>query len=247
MVGERKCPYYTQELSVDAIAAQFSTLLHKKQSIIDIESLYEEGEKLHLCPYYASHSLLPTIEFIAVPYNFIIQPSVRKSLSLNLKDSILIFDEAHNIVDCVKGIFNQSISLIQITSLSSQTAIYFEKFKLRFKGSNQVNIQTIIVVLERLNVFCNQFQSPKTKIISVSEFFHLSNLEGVNVYELQRFIEIFGLDKKIQSYGNLDNKRKYRLTSIFTFLSSLTNDDSNGKLMLYFEGICEQRIPHPLR
>lgn len=35
-VSERKCPYYTQELSVDAIAAQFSTLLHKVNIVFDL-------------------------------------------------------------------------------------------------------------------------------------------------------------------------------------------------------------------
>ena len=34
-----------------------------------------------------------------MPYNYVIDPSVRKSLRINWENVILIFDEAHNLVE----------------------------------------------------------------------------------------------------------------------------------------------------
>jgi len=31
------------------------------------------------------------------PYNYVINPSIRKSIGLNVKDAIIVFDEAHNL------------------------------------------------------------------------------------------------------------------------------------------------------
>jgi len=38
-------------------------------------------------------------EIIFCPYNYLIDPMIRESLAIQLKDQVVIFDEAHNIED----------------------------------------------------------------------------------------------------------------------------------------------------
>lgn len=50
------------------------------------------------CPYYLSRELHKVVDILFAPYNYLIDPAFRKSLQVDWKNSILIFDEAHNLV-----------------------------------------------------------------------------------------------------------------------------------------------------
>ena len=66
-----------------------------------IEELASLGKQHSVCPYYISKELQNTADIILLPYNYLIDPSSRKSLSIDLDGCILIFDEAHNLVSFV--------------------------------------------------------------------------------------------------------------------------------------------------
>ncbi|KAI7884155.1 uncharacterized protein EV154DRAFT_428012 [Mucor mucedo] len=65
----------------------------------DIEDLVTLGKKVKGCPFYASRKIYEGAEVVFCPYNYIIDPLIRKVLDINLKESIIILDEAHNIED----------------------------------------------------------------------------------------------------------------------------------------------------
>jgi Rad3-related DNA helicase len=46
-----------------------------------------------------------------VPYNYILTPSIRKKLPLKIEDSILIFDEAHNLERTCEEIMSFKLSV----------------------------------------------------------------------------------------------------------------------------------------
>ena len=52
-----------------------------------------------MCPYYASRELLDLVDIVFCPYNYLINPSIRASMKIDLRDKIVIIDEAHNIED----------------------------------------------------------------------------------------------------------------------------------------------------
>ena len=43
--------------------------------------------------------LMGTANLVLCPYNYIIDPSIRDAMEIELTNSIIIFDEAHNIED----------------------------------------------------------------------------------------------------------------------------------------------------
>lgn len=51
-----------------------------------------------ICPFFLSRSILPDADIIFVPYNYLIDPLSRRSIGISIENSILIFDEAHNVV-----------------------------------------------------------------------------------------------------------------------------------------------------
>ncbi|XP_023293799.2 regulator of telomere elongation helicase 1 homolog [Lucilia cuprina] len=65
--------------------------------IMDIEDLVKAGQKLKMCPYYASKELVEDADIVFMPYNYLLDPSARKANKIELSNAICILDEAHNI------------------------------------------------------------------------------------------------------------------------------------------------------
>ncbi|NXO84830.1 FANCJ protein, partial [Sitta europaea] len=68
----------------------------------DIEDLVGLGRKLRACPYFAARELLVGADIVFCPYNYLLDPQIRDSMDINLKDQVVILDEAHNIEDCAR-------------------------------------------------------------------------------------------------------------------------------------------------
>lgn len=94
-----------QNISAKLLDTKTCTLFHKKQKLIghpsltttdriwDIEDLVRLGKRTQGCPYYASRKLVETADIIFSPYNYIVDPVIRKALEIDLKDSVVILDE----------------------------------------------------------------------------------------------------------------------------------------------------------
>ncbi len=65
--------------------------------IRDIEDLVEKGKKCRACPYYLSRDLASKADIIFMPYNYLLDQRILKSFRINLKDAVIILDEAHNV------------------------------------------------------------------------------------------------------------------------------------------------------
>jgi regulator of telomere elongation helicase 1 len=65
---------------------------------VDIEDLVNIGKDSGPCPYYITRELHKDVDIIFAPYNYLISNGYRKFLKVNWTNSVLIFDEAHNLV-----------------------------------------------------------------------------------------------------------------------------------------------------
>lgn len=55
----------------------------------------------------------------------------RDSLGLQLKSSIIVVDEAHNLVDAVNGAHCAEVSAQELNAAETQLSTYFERFRTR--------------------------------------------------------------------------------------------------------------------
>lgn len=68
--------------------------------VMDIEDLVIMGHKKKVCPFYYTRNQIGDADLILLPYNYLFDQEARKTLSqngLNWKNSVVIFDEAHNL------------------------------------------------------------------------------------------------------------------------------------------------------
>lgn len=68
-----------------------------KEPVKDIEDLVQVGKKCKACPYYLSRELASRADIIFMPYNYLLDPKILKNFKINLKDAVIIIDEAHNV------------------------------------------------------------------------------------------------------------------------------------------------------
>ncbi|XP_017806152.2 Fanconi anemia group J protein isoform X4 [Papio anubis] len=80
----------------------------------DIEELVSLGKKLKACPYYTARELIQDADIIFCPYNYLLDAQIRESMDLNLKEQVVILDEAHNIEDCARESASYSITEVQL-------------------------------------------------------------------------------------------------------------------------------------
>ncbi|XP_057559905.1 regulator of telomere elongation helicase 1 isoform X2 [Hippopotamus amphibius kiboko] len=66
-------------------------------AILDIEDLVRSGTGHKLCPYYLSRNLKQQADIIFMPYNYLLDAKSRRAHSIDLKGTVVIFDEAHNV------------------------------------------------------------------------------------------------------------------------------------------------------
>ncbi|CEP10455.1 hypothetical protein [Parasitella parasitica] len=106
--------------------------LQTTNRIWDIEDMVQLGKNVRGCPYYAARKLYEGAEVIFCPYNYIIDPVIRNILDINLSNSIVILDEAHNIEDA-----SRAAGSIDIDEASLEVLIKELKLTTRFGGEKE--------------------------------------------------------------------------------------------------------------
>ncbi|KAK2724782.1 regulator of telomere elongation helicase 1 homolog isoform X1 [Artemia franciscana] len=87
----RTCHYYNNVETV-SVANEFTN-----GPVMDIEDLVKEGQKQKACPYFLSREMKKNADIIFMPYNYLLDPKIRKMHGVEIEGNIIIFDEAHNI------------------------------------------------------------------------------------------------------------------------------------------------------
>ena len=104
-IDSKQCSYYTR---VEKALERPEVV---EASVMDIEDLIRVGKKCGACPFYLSKQLVDTADIAFMPYNYLLDPKVRKANKLVLNNAVIILDEAHNI----EKMCEESAS-VQITS-----------------------------------------------------------------------------------------------------------------------------------
>ncbi|KAM4130138.1 hypothetical protein ACJW30_01G078200 [Castanea mollissima] len=68
----------------------------------DIEDLVRVGQVVKGCSYYAARSMADDAQLVFCPYSYVINPVIRGAMDVDIKEAIVILDEAHNIEDIAR-------------------------------------------------------------------------------------------------------------------------------------------------
>ena len=82
-----------------------------------------------ICPYFTQMERMIEADIIFVPYNYIINSTLRKNIDLKLKNSILIFDEAHNIINSAEDQISLKLDVATIDKCREELELAINTIK----------------------------------------------------------------------------------------------------------------------
>lgn len=104
---------------------------------MDIEDTVKFGNENKCCPFYGAREALPTVDVCVLPYNLLVVPSARESCGINLKNSVVIIDEAHNLAGAIESCYSVGVTLNALTEAYKQLRFEFiSSFTFNFLKDN---------------------------------------------------------------------------------------------------------------
>lgn len=197
----KKCPFYSQT-GVEKLKNEILS------EIMDIEDLVRVAKTHKTCPYYASRLAANDSQVIMVPYQIILHKKTREQTGIDIRDSVLIIDEAHNLLDTISTIHSTQISLKELQVVREQLETYKRRYLSRFSAKSVLKINQLIYIAKRL-IFL--FKNAETsKMISVCELITDAELFDVNISELSRFAKDSRLAEKLHGFAVNESKKRER-------------------------------------
>ena len=241
-VGQHRCPFAPNKHNEDLVL-DFRD--HALASIRDIEDLADLGSRLAICPYYASRSAIAESEIVTLPYPLLLHKTAREALGINLKNQIVIIDEAHNLPNAVEGIYSTEISEHQLQQARECLIAYLQRFRNRLKGSNRVYVAQVVRVLDSLLMFtAGTAQSEEQGgTMLPSQLLSGKGVDQVNLSKLVSYIDNSKLAHKVEGYaayakeanqaangtGRGNEPRPLNLIVVQNFLMALVNPSQEGR------------------
>jgi DNA excision repair protein ERCC-2 len=206
LVKNKKCMFYTNSKDTDSVAKLLN------QSLLGHNALFDEAHKKGICAYEAVTALAKDSRVIIADYAHILNPYVRESflkkISHNLENTILIWDEAHNIVNAASSYLSTSISTRSIERGAAELQTI----------NSSIDIGYIAFVLEEI---------AKRKLIDdmTEAFIEPIDLPRTLTENINKVAE--DLEKASLEYISKTDSKRSSLIHIANFLRSLQSKDES--------------------
>lgn len=190
LVDNGKCDYYNNLKSKDRLSPDAEVILKnlKTNAVVSAETVMQESSLRNICPYEIALLVAKNAKVIIADYQYMFNPSIRenffKKINKELKDCIIIIDEAHNLPSRIKDLSSEYLSNIQLKKAINEA----KKFK----------YDEIAQKLEEINKILDKYVSG-LKSIEIEKY--EKNSASLNV-TLNNFTQA-------KSYNRFENSEKY--------------------------------------
>ncbi|WRT67408.1 uncharacterized protein IL334_004379 [Kwoniella shivajii] len=260
--GKARCEFLPSKAEeVSMLDARDSVLA----SVKDIEDIVTVGRKSCVCPYYATRRAVKQSQIVTLPYNLLLQKNAREALDINLKDQVIVIDEAHNLIDTLLSIYSTTLTSTYLISAISQLQQYLSRFKNRLKFVHALKIKQVLSLLQGLIKVCEAFASSSSqktdgKAKSKNEVMNANELmervgggnDQLNPIDLVEYLKESKLARKISGFSEhlqdlaMKDPKTSRSTSqrhasiaafhiVESFLISLVDARDDGRVILSLE------------
>ena len=86
----------------------------------DIEEIVTSAKEAGACAYYGTRQAATMAQLVVMPYTAMIHKPTRESLGISLKGHVVVFDEAHNIIETINATHSVQVTASQVKAAANQ-------------------------------------------------------------------------------------------------------------------------------
>ncbi|RSH93859.1 minichromosome maintenance protein 5 [Saitozyma podzolica] len=259
--GKTRCEFLPSKADETAMLDARDAVL---ASVKDIEDIVAMGKASCVCPYYSTRRAVKQAQLVTLPYNLLLQKNAREALDINLRDQIVVIDEAHNLIDTLLGIHSTTLTSYQLSNAASQLQQYLQRFRSRLKPVHALWVRQTLGVLQGLVKVCERYVSGQTptgkdKSKAKVEMLDTNQLMGrlgggsdqVNLMEMVAYLKESKLARKVSGFTEKSAEEAAKggkapsmtlrhaaiaaFHQVEAFLLSLTDARDDGRVVLSVE------------
>ncbi|XP_053695982.1 ATP-dependent DNA helicase DDX11 [Sabethes cyaneus] len=191
-----KCPFYNRQMIDDL---KNDTLFE----VQDIEELVSFAQQEKACPYYATRAAVPDSQLLMVPYQNLLHRKTREQTGIDIKNAVIIIDEAHNLLDTISNIHSQEVTLEQLRQARLHINAYKTQYFTRFSAKNLLKINQLLFVATRL---CKLLETAppnhsNSRMIHTHELMTEGEFFNLKLGEILQFAEKARIAQKIHGFA----------------------------------------------
>ena len=198
------------------------------------------------CPYFAGRANMPIADIVFVPYASLLSGKTRESLGVDIEGSIVIVDEAHNILEAVNSVRSAVVDEDDLTAVVSALCQYITLYSPRLAPRNLVSIKQLKFLATRL--FNHLASVTEGESVTAIDFLAHPNMNHLNMTAILSFMNLTQFGRKLRGFCHSRGLSRpsaiYDLTGFVELLCGALSSDrvivkssSDGKRSLGFFGI----------
>ncbi|XP_062554227.1 ATP-dependent DNA helicase DDX11 [Armigeres subalbatus] len=191
----QKCSFYNRQ----AIEDLKNDSLFEVQ---DIEELVTFANQEKACPYYATRAAIPDSQLLMIPYQNLLHRRTREQTGIDIKNAIIIIDEAHNLLDTISNIHSQEVTLEQLQQAKLHLSAYKTQYFARFSTTNLLKINQLLFVVSQLGkILDNLPKDVSFRMVETHELMTEGNFFNINLNEILQFSDKTRIAQKVHGFA----------------------------------------------
>ncbi|CAE7789979.1 CHL1 [Symbiodinium sp. CCMP2592] len=167
---------------------------------MDIEAMADRGRWPvgGGCPYYGSRGAVSEADVVLVPYASLVNSEMRSKLGIRVEGNVLIFDEAHNLLEAINEANSVSLTSAQVKSSVDDLARYAKSYESRLSPLNALRLRQLRLFCAKMHHYLGGLESPCVQ--TVGAFLVSAGADNFDLPELAQFLEKTELPRKVRGY-----------------------------------------------
>ncbi|KAL4259654.1 ATP-dependent helicase Rad3/Chl1-like protein [Pleurotus pulmonarius] len=254
--GDKRCPY------LPPIGDESKMIDFRDQVLStpkDIEELAQAGKIADTCPYFGARHAIPQAELVTLPYNLLLHKGAREALGIDLRDQVVVIDEAHNLISTLLSITSARLTSRALGAAFAQVCHYVAKFRTRLLAFHMLHLKRLVTFMKALKEYLVEWaKSPagasqphaKTRTEAMTSAHLLQRIgksvAGFNFLEIESYLRKSKIAKKISKYAEVSNVHGDRsnhesttlppLQHVEALIVALVSANEDGSVMLTCTG-----------
>lgn len=149
------------------------------------------------------------MQVVMLPYQMLLHRKTREQLDINITDSVIIIDEAHNLLDTISNIHSAEITADQLQRVHQQLNAYKSKYMDRFSTANLLRLNQLISIAGRFARLIkvpaakdeNQLGEFTSEMVLTHDLLDEINIPYGNLFEILKFCDETRLAQKLGGFA----------------------------------------------